>query len=530
MKIITCNNYDEMSMRAAEIIRDQIKANPCSKLGLATGATPIGTYKCLAKMCSDGEISFAKTVTYNLDEYYPISNDNNQSYHYFMKEQFFKHIDICPENTHLLDGETDNPALECARFEEEIKSLGGMDIQILGIGRNGHIGFNEPGDCLITGTHMTALAEDTIDANSRFFERTDMVPTHALTMGMSTIMTAKKIILLANGRSKLEAIRELFSDNITTSTPATLLKLHPDVTVICDYAAYSDTRLGVDIGGMSVKIGLVENHRIIERRSFPITETATADSITASICELCDELRQIRHIHTIGIGVPGVINDGKIYSANLPFKNYELADVISRRLHISVNVQNDANCAALGEQLAGAGKGSDNILLVTLGTGIGLGIVIDGKIYAGKGAAGEAGHMCINPEGVLCSCGRRGCWERYASASALIASVKAAAEANPDSILAKCAGEELDGKTVFRAMERNCEVAKEVFDKYIEYLAVGIKNLIQIFDPQTILIAGGLSNSGDRLIQPLRDRVSADCDIRAAELKSEAGIIGAAAL
>ena len=240
MNFIVCNNYEEISEKAAEIIAELVKSKPNCILGLATGSTPVGTYKELISKNKNGEISFKNTVSYNLDEYYPISPENNQSYRYFMNENLFNHIDIPMENTHLLNGEAKDPDAECKAYDEAIKNAGGIDIQILGIGRNGHIAFNEPDEALIAPTHKTGLTADTIDANSRFFESTDLVPKFALTMGMASIFAARKIILLANGASKAQAISELRSDKITTSNPSTLLKLHPDVTIICDKEAFGE--------------------------------------------------------------------------------------------------------------------------------------------------------------------------------------------------------------------------------------------------------------------------------------------------
>lgn len=240
MNFIVCNNYEEISAKAAEIIAELVKSKPDCVLGLATGSTPVGTYKELIAKNKNGEISFKNTVSYNLDEYYPISPENNQSYRYFMNENLFNHIDIPMENTHLLNGEAKDPDAECKAYDEAIKNAGGIDIQILGIGRNGHIAFNEPDEALIAPTHKTGLTADTIDANSRFFESTDLVPKFALTMGMASIFAARKIILLANGASKAQAISELRSDKITTSNPSTLLKLHPDVTIICDKEAFGE--------------------------------------------------------------------------------------------------------------------------------------------------------------------------------------------------------------------------------------------------------------------------------------------------
>lgn len=530
MNLIICQNYDEMSDKAAEILKEQLMNKPDTVLGLATGSSPIGTYERLGNMCKNGELDFSKVTTFNLDEYFPICSSNDQSYHYFMNENFFKHINVKPENTHILNGETDNPTLECARFEDEIEKSGGMDILILGIGRNGHIGFNEPDSTLYASTHMTSLTADTIEANSRFFERADLVPTHALTMGMSTILKAKKILLLANGRSKLEAIKKLLSDDITTNTPATMLKLHPDVTIICDYDAYADVRIGIDIGGMSAKVGVVNNHKIIARKDIPITPESTTASITEDLYNACDEFRKTYHTLSVGIGTPGLIKNDKITASNLPFKDFALGDILSKKLHVQVKIANDANCAALGEQVAGAGKGSKDMILITLGTGIGGGIILDGRIFSGNGSAGEIGHMCIETNGLPCPCGGEGCWEQYASVTALMRQTREAIEKNPDSILADCGKEKVSGRTVFAAIEKGCPVAEQVLDTYLDYLAAGITGLLRIFDITTILISGGLSNAGDALLIPLKEKIKLPCELKVATLKNDAGIIGAAAL
>lgn len=239
MNFIICENYDEMSKKAAEIVAKQIKDKPDSILGLATGSTPIGLYKELIARCNSKEISFENIKSFNLDEYYPISKTNDQSYYYFMNENLFSHVNIKKENTDIPNGEAADPQKECADYEERISQSNGVDIQILGIGQNGHIGFNEPGEALIASTHLTGLTQNTIEANSRFFDSIDDVPKSALTMGIGTILKAKKIILLASGENKKDAIAALLNDEITSKVPATVLKLHNDVTVICDKAAYN---------------------------------------------------------------------------------------------------------------------------------------------------------------------------------------------------------------------------------------------------------------------------------------------------
>lgn len=240
MRIILCNDYNEMSEQAAKLVSSQIILKPECVLGLATGSTPIGLYERLAELYKSGEIDFSKVVSFNLDEYYPIKRDNSQSYFTYMNENLFSKVNIKSENTHIPNGETDNPELECENYEKMIEEFGGIDLQILGIGQNGHIGFNEPDDNLNSYTHLTKLTKSTIEANSRFFETEDEVPKYALTMGISTILKSRKIILLASGKNKSHAVRELLTPEINTETPATMLKVHPDVVLICDKDAYGE--------------------------------------------------------------------------------------------------------------------------------------------------------------------------------------------------------------------------------------------------------------------------------------------------
>ena len=238
MKITVTKNHEEMSAEAAKIIAEVIKAKPDCTLGLATGGTPVRTYEILADMVSKGRLSFSRVSSVNLDEYYPISPENPQSYRYFMNENLFDRVDIDKSRTFVPDGNAEDVEAACAAHERKIDELG-IDIQILGIGRNGHIGFNEPDGELVRYTHLTALTEDTINANARFFRSEAEVPRHAVTMGIASVFKAKKILLLASGKNKAEAIRTVVSGGITTDCPASLLCLHPDVTVICDEDAYS---------------------------------------------------------------------------------------------------------------------------------------------------------------------------------------------------------------------------------------------------------------------------------------------------
>ena len=239
MKITVVKNYEEMSKEAAKYIADTIKSNPECVLGLATGDTPIGTYKELVKEYEEGNLDFSRAYSVNLDEYYPITPDNDQSYRYFMNYHLFDKVNIDKKKTFVPDGTATDVEAHCKAYEANIDALGGVDIQILGIGKNGHIGFNEPDDELIRGTHLTALTKSTIEANSRFFASEEDVPKHALTMGIESVFKAKKILLLVSGAGKAEAVRAMLKGNISTKCPASFLSLHPDVTLICDEDAYS---------------------------------------------------------------------------------------------------------------------------------------------------------------------------------------------------------------------------------------------------------------------------------------------------
>ncbi len=234
MKIIVCKNYDELSKKAADIIIKLIKEKPNAVLGLATGSTPEGLYKNLSEACQNKEISFKDITTYNLDEYIGISGEHDQSYRYFMDKHLFNNVDIDKNNTYVANGMAKDLDKECKRYEKLIKDLGYADIQVLGIGQNGHIGFNEPSDKLIKDTHIEELEESTIKANSRFFESTNDVPKKAITMGMGSILNAREIILLASGKSKKEVMKSFNNNEITTSIPASFIKLHPNVTIIMD--------------------------------------------------------------------------------------------------------------------------------------------------------------------------------------------------------------------------------------------------------------------------------------------------------
>jgi len=239
MRIYKAKDYNEMSRKAANIISAQVILKPNCVLGLATGSTPIGTYKQLVEWYKKGDLDFSEVSTVNLDEYKGLTKDNDQSYYYFMHENLFNHVNIHPERVFLPDGTNENSAEECYRYEQIIKLLGGADLQLLGLGHNGHIGFNEPSDEAPTTTHCVDLQQRTIEANARFFASIDDVPKQAYTMGIQTIMSAKKILVVVSGTDKAEIVKKAFTGPVTPQVPASLLQLHPDVTIIGDADALS---------------------------------------------------------------------------------------------------------------------------------------------------------------------------------------------------------------------------------------------------------------------------------------------------
>ena len=239
MKIIRTNDYNMMSRKAAAIIAAQVINKPDCVLGLATGSTPIGTYKRLIEMYNEGDLDFAEVKTANLDEYRGLTRDNDQSYYYFMFDNLFKSINIDIENTNIPDGTEPDAEKECARYEKVVADLGGVDLQLLGLGHNGHIGFNEPADHFVKTTQCVDLQESTIEANKRFFEDKSMVPRQAYTMGIGTIMSAKKVLLIVSGADKAEILDKVINGPVTPMVPASILQMHPDVTIVADEAALS---------------------------------------------------------------------------------------------------------------------------------------------------------------------------------------------------------------------------------------------------------------------------------------------------
>lgn len=241
MEIKPMSSYNKMSKLAAEMVAEQIINKPNTVLGLATGSTPVGMYRKLVKMHKEDELDLSQVVTFNLDEYLGLSPDHPQSYHYYMYENFFNYVNIEEKNIHIPKGDAKDPDRECLNYEKEIEKVGGIDLQILGIGINGHVGFNEPDINLEAETHIIQLSDDTIAANSRFFRNLNEVPKRAITMGMKTIMKSKKIILMAWGLEKKEAVLKAISRHINTEIPASLLQLHNDIILIVDKKIYSSS-------------------------------------------------------------------------------------------------------------------------------------------------------------------------------------------------------------------------------------------------------------------------------------------------
>ena len=313
-------------------------------------------------------------------------------------------------------------------------------------------------------------------------------------------------------------------------------------------------RIGIDLGGTNIAVGLVnEEHKIVAKKTTPTLANREAEAIAADMARLCVEVCEanginIKDIANIGIASPGIANpvNGCVeYANNLPFRRFPIVQILSDTLGVDrskIKIANDANAAAWGEAVAGAAKGSANSIMVTLGTGVGGGIIIDNKILVGfNSAAGEIGHIVIEQDGAQCGCGRRGCWEAYSSATALIRMTKEAVEECRASgrYTSMLSAERISGRTACDAMRAGDEVATEVYNKYVKYLATGITNLVNIFQPEVISLGGGVSNEGQSLIDAITPYVRAEqyggdvvalTQLRIATLGNDAGIIGAAAL
>ncbi|MBQ1962228.1 MAG: glucosamine-6-phosphate deaminase [Clostridia bacterium] len=232
MRFIKVDTYEELSRKAANLISAQVLSKPDCVLGLATGSSPVGAYKVLIERCAKGDLDFSEVTTVNLDEYVGLDGTNDQSYRYFMNKNLFDHINIDKNKTFVPNGLAEDYNAECEEYDARVKALGGIDLQLLGIGFDGHIGFNEPDSCFTKATHVVDLHESTIQANARFFENEADVPRQAVTMGMMCIMQARKVVLIANGAGKKDIVEKAFFGPITPEVPASILQLHPDLTVI----------------------------------------------------------------------------------------------------------------------------------------------------------------------------------------------------------------------------------------------------------------------------------------------------------
>lgn len=239
MNIISVKNYLDLSRRAAGFIASQVTLKPDCVLGLATGSTPIGIYRDLIERYRRDELDFSRVRVVNLDEYRGLAPTHPRSYAFYMREHLFEHVNIDEDDCFLPDGLAEDAEVECARYDELIEELGGIDLQLLGLGHNGHIGFNEPGDAFIPDTHLVTLSESTIEANSRFFDEGEAQPASAYTLGIRGILSARRILLVVSGASKAEALQSTLCGPVTPRCPASVLQLHPDVTVIADEDALS---------------------------------------------------------------------------------------------------------------------------------------------------------------------------------------------------------------------------------------------------------------------------------------------------
>lgn len=306
--------------------------------------------------------------------------------------------------------------------------------------------------------------------------------------------------------------------------------------------------IGIDVGGTNLKAGLVDEDGTllaVERR--PLTFQG-AEAFAETLAELAEAVMKaggasLADVECVGVGIPGAVSGGEIlYTCNIPMRDVPLETLFRRRLDLPLVLENDANCAAVGEWLCGAGRGTKQFTVITLGTGIGCGLILNGALYTGDGVVGEAGHMVVERGGVPCACGRQGCWESYASATGLIRMTKEAMAAHPESLLHTVAGESgaVEGRTAFLAAEQGDPAALEVCRTYVEYLALGVINLVNLLQPEVLAVGGGVADAPEHLLlEPLRERVEALCyprhvgklpRILRAELGNDAGIIGAALL
>lgn len=239
IRFFLLDDYKGISEVAAAIIEVRIESNPFLILGLATGASPEGTYAELVKIAKEEDLDFSDVTTFNLDEYYPIEKDNPQSYHYYMNEHLFKHVNLKQENINIPNGSSKDIESDCEAYEQKIREVGGIDLQVIGIGLNGHIGFSEPSDVFTKSTYVTDLDELTIEANSKYFDSQEKMPKQAITMGVSSVFKAKEILLIVSGEKKAEILYKSLFEDITPQVPASILQLHQNVTIVLDKAAAS---------------------------------------------------------------------------------------------------------------------------------------------------------------------------------------------------------------------------------------------------------------------------------------------------
>ena len=239
MKIYVSDDYKDMSRKAANIVSAHVILNPACVLGLATGSTPIGMYKQLIDWYNKGDLDFSQVKSVNLDEYVGLAPTHDQSYRYFMQHNLFDHVNIDPANTNVPNGLAEDPEAECRRYNQVIRDLGGIDVQVLGMGHNGHIGFNEPEEAFELETHVVNLTESTIKANARFFASEDEVPKKAMTMGIKSIMQARQILVVVSGEDKADIVKRAFTGPVTPNVPASILQMHPNVVLVGDKAALS---------------------------------------------------------------------------------------------------------------------------------------------------------------------------------------------------------------------------------------------------------------------------------------------------
>lgn len=327
----------------------------------------------------------------------------------------------------------------------------------------------------------------------------------------------------------IETFENLLDEKINTSTPATMLKNHPDVTLICDEGAYYEgVRAGIDIGGTNIKFAVVKDEKVEE--SYSLNTPRVACDIVSLVETECLKLTNKYNIKSFGIGIPGEVKDGLVYTDNLPFDGFPFEEVLKKNIDVPIRIENDANCAAIGEMHYSNEK-YDNAVLITIGTGIGGGIIVNGKLCSHMGEIGHFIYCCQN--GLPCNCGLSGCWEQYASTTALIRMLTETHQKNNDTILDKLYKENncsFNGKSLFEAMKMGSPLANEVFDRYLTNLADGIDSINKIFAPEVIILAGGITKQNEVLLEPLKVKIRTKVNLKISNLQETAGVLGAAML